>query len=329
MQEKLSKPASVVSPKVSFSPQGPEQIKPLQSNIKKTLSIALVTLTLLGGAGFFITKGFDHQADETAQSVKQHKAEFVKNALALSDDGYQSVDPYKHGDHQINGSLDDHDHNAEATSESTSVPAEATSIVDRQISTLPDVNLPGVEEAVDPSSVSPSEDDERLRAIESEALSLNISEGVESHHDAERSELMLRKAEELAKYKLAREEAFKKREALRAKGIADKARKDVQLRIQASRMAMKVPYLLSQNPKYEAFRGALTKCHIKGHDIHWINDQGWILEHLKVDAVLTLNVLAARHIIAEKGGGVVVVVYEKGFEAYDSEGNLIQTGNKE
>ena len=76
--------------------------------------------------------------------------------------------------------------------------------------------------------------------------------------------------------------------------------KDAQLRIQASKMAMKVPYLLFQNPKYEAYRGALTKCQI--------NDQRWILEHLKVDAVLTPNVLAARHIIAKKGGAVVLMI---------------------
>lgn len=337
MENKLLKPTPIVSPKVSFSSQSPSPLQPLQSNLKKSLSIALITLTLLGGAVFLINKNSEQQADEKAQTVKNFKAEFVRNVLALSDDGYRPVDQYKHehkhdnhddhqhGDHQI------HDNDKIVVTESVAVDQlpgtdEAVSpalvVVDRQVSALP-----VVEEAQDSSSDtasdSLSEHEERLRAIESESLSLNISEGIENHHQAERNELLLRKAEEIARYKVAREEAIKRREASRPKPVI------ANNPLLFQRMTMQLPFLIPQNPQLQTFKGALTKCYIKGHDMHWINDQGWILEHVELDAELSPNVLVARKIIAKKGAGFVVVVYEKGYEAYDSLGNLIETGNKE
>ena len=315
MQERQLKSAPITSPKAVFTAKDHTPMVKPQNGLKKGLSIALVTLTLLGAAGLLITKNADHQENEVSQETKQYKAEFVKNALALSDDGYQSIDQYKNGDHQINESLHEH--------EKATVPSE----VDRDISSVPSAS-----EAVEESQTSISQEDERLRAIESESLSLNISEQVESNNQVIRDELILRKSEEAARYQFAREQALKKIAAAKSKALADILDKQSRSRPQTLRMSMKVPYLTPQNPKFESFKGALTKCHIKGHDIHWINDMGWILEHLKVDADLTPNVLAAREIIAERsknGAGVVVVVYEKGYEAWDSHGNLIDKGNKE
>ena len=320
MQERQLKSAPVTSPKAVLIAKDHTPMVKKQNGLKKGLSIALVTLTLLGAAGLLITKNADHQENEVSQATKQYKAEFVKNALALSDDGYQSIDQYKNGDHQINGSIHEH--------EAATISAE----VEREISSVSIENEAA--EATDSAEslqTSTNQEDERLRAIESESLSLNISEQVESHNQAIRDELKLRKSEEESRYQFARAEALKKKAAEKSKALAEKSLKDARSRAhaQALRMTIKAPYLIAQNPKFESFKGALTKCHIKGHDIHWINDMGWILEHLKVDADLTPNVLAAREIIAEHGGGVVVVVYEKGYEAYDTQGNLVDKGNKE
>jgi len=307
MQKTQLKPSIVVAPKASFSPQGQAPFEPQQSNIKKSLSIGLLALTLLSGAGYLINKQLDQEAVKKAQITKQYKAEFVKGVLALSDDGYQNMDkfkkddPYKHSDHHIHDTAD-------------SLP-EAAPIMDGQ-----QINV--VENAEFSSSFLP-EDDERARAIESETLSRNVSEGIETHHQAERNILLQKKAEVAARDRVAREDAMKRRDALRPRAPASKSQNLLQ-----PSMAIKIPYLLPQNPQLEAFRGALTKCHIKGHDVHWINNQGWILEHLKVNSIQKPNVLIAREIIKETPG-VVVVVYEKGYEAYDSLGNLVATGNKE
>ena len=318
MQERQLKSAPVTSPKAVFVAKDHTPMVKPQNGLKKGLSIALVTLTLLGAAGLLITKNADHQENEVSQATKQYKAEFVKNALALSDDGYQSIDQYKNGDHQINESLHEHEK------------AAISSDVEREISSVSLENeAVGSEGTTGPAQNTTTQEDERLRALESESLSLNISEEVESHNQGIRDELKLRKSEEAARYHHAREEAFKKKAAEKSRALAEKSLKDSRHRAQALRMTIKAPYLIAQNPQFESFKGALTKCHIKGHDIHWINDMGWILEHLKVDADLTPNVLAARKIIAEHGGGVVVVVYEKGYEAYDTHGNLIDKGNKE
>jgi hypothetical protein len=318
MEHKIIKPSAPVSSKASFSAQASAPHTPVKSTLKKSISIALVTLTLLGGAGYLYNKQVQPQGDESGMTVKQYKAEFVKNILALSDDGYQPVDKHIQGDHAHHN----HDHDHVSIVDSQAAPTDAAPVVvDRHISALP-----ATEEVQEPTSGPESEDDERLRALESEALSLNISEGIENHHQSERNQLILKKAEEAASFRAAREAAFQKREAKRIKAANDAFAYNAK---KQQSMTIKLPYLAPQNPQLETFKGALTKCHIKGHDIHWINDQGWILEHLKVDAVLTPNVLIARQIIKARGVGIVVVVYEKGFEAYDAHGNLLETGNKE
>jgi hypothetical protein len=77
------------------------------------------------------------------------------------------------------------------------------------------------------------------------------------------------------------------------------------------------------------FDGVLTKCRIPGHDVHWISHQGHILKHELVHAPLMGNALAARDWINKLGPNTVVMVYKKGYEVYDGNGNLIETGNKE
>ena len=73
------------------------------------------------------------------------------------------------------------------------------------------------------------------------------------------------------------------------------------------------------------FKGILTRCYISGHDVHWINDSGMILEHVDFSTPLHQGANAAREIINSEKDRVVVVVYEKGYEVYKANGELVKT----
>lgn len=81
--------------------------------------------------------------------------------------------------------------------------------------------------------------------------------------------------------------------------------------------------------KLGLYKGILSKCYIGGNDVHWINENGAILEHVSTETPLTGNASVARQMIHDMGGGMVVVVYEKGYEVYGSDGKLIKYGNEE
>lgn len=72
------------------------------------------------------------------------------------------------------------------------------------------------------------------------------------------------------------------------------------------------------------YKGILSKCYIGGNDVHWINEDGAILDHVSTETSLNGNISVARKMIHDMGGGLVVVVYEKGYEVYGSDGKLIK-----
>lgn len=94
---------------------------------------------------------------------------------------------------------------------------------------------------------------------------------------------------------------------------------------------MKEQKSIIENPKTDParaqlgpYKGILTKCFIGGHDVHWISENGAILEHIGVEKQLTGNALVAREIINANNHGTVVIVYEQGYEIYDYNGTLLK-----
>lgn len=81
--------------------------------------------------------------------------------------------------------------------------------------------------------------------------------------------------------------------------------------------------------KLGLYKGILSKCYIGGNDVHWVNENGAILEHLSIETPLNGNASIARQMIHDMGGGLVVVIYEKGYEVYGSDGKLIKYGSNE
>lgn len=79
--------------------------------------------------------------------------------------------------------------------------------------------------------------------------------------------------------------------------------------------------------KLGLYKGILSKCYIGGHDVHWVDETGSILQHVDVETPLTGTASIARNMIYEMGGGLVVVIYEKGYEVYGSDGKLIKSGS--
>lgn len=330
----------------------PSSRPPVSTSSKgnKLLATALLSLALIAGAGM-IVKHDDSSSEAKSKSmaINPYKAEFIKGILALSDDTYQPLEVTQkessaerqvmaadfdqfapdelrpevssigqlsdHYDHNLDHHHDhhhQHDQPFDDHSVSSSMPSHEVS----QETSI----------SADAQSRSPSMEEERLRALQSEALALNTSDQVESKHREEINALKLKIAEREAKYQYAKEQYEKKRiSELQARQLQTPS-SPLGLR---HLIPMKPEFLKALNPELGSFRGALTKCHIKGHNIHWINDQGWILEHLKVNTPLIGNVLTAREIILQSNQKVVVVVYDKGYEAYDSLGNLLETGNRE
>ncbi len=79
------------------------------------------------------------------------------------------------------------------------------------------------------------------------------------------------------------------------------------------------------------YKGILTRCYIGGHDVHWIDENGSIIDHVAVDQVLKPNDETARAVINSATGleqTVVVVVYEKGYEIFDHQGRRLEAIEK-
>lgn len=72
------------------------------------------------------------------------------------------------------------------------------------------------------------------------------------------------------------------------------------------------------------YKGILTRCHIDGHDVHWIDENGIILSHILIGSAIDPKAEAARNMINQSTDKIVVVMYEKGYEVYGSNGELIK-----
>lgn len=83
--------------------------------------------------------------------------------------------------------------------------------------------------------------------------------------------------------------------------------------------------------KLGLYKGILSHCYISGHDVHWLDDSGAILDHVEVDKILGEKDEAARALINrayESNQDIVVVVYEKGIEVFNHAGQRLEAPTK-
>jgi hypothetical protein len=279
------------------------EFKSAKSDIKSYLALSLLVVGLAAG-GLYASKSMLAET-EVAKVTSVNKAELVKSVLALSDDDYHfedlpsaKVDSHQNHDH----TQDPHYKGAERSQASVSHDEVIKDAVITDVGII-DNNLPAVTatEAVSPD-LAALQEEERLNAERSEHGSLQVSSSIESHYQS------LSQA--------AEEKRLRAREAIR---IEREKQKQIALS----------PVENVAQAQIGLFDGVLTKCRIPGHDVHWINHQGHILKHELVHSPLMGNALAARDWINKLGPSTVVMVYKKGYEVYDGNGNLVQTGNKE
>jgi hypothetical protein len=302
------KPMQKLPQSSSSRPSGPikTEFKSAKSDIKSYIALSLLVVGLAAG-GLYASKSM-MAGTEVAKVTSVNKAELVKSILALSDDDYHFEDLPSKQDPYLN-----HDHNApnhqphevQAQGADRSQASVSHQAIQRKEIAKVD---PAATDSIGLEAVGPDlaalQEEERLNAERTEANSLQLSSNVESHHQA------LSQA--------AEEKRVRAREAIR---IEREKHKQMALSQVANPTQVQAQVGL--------FDGVLTKCRIPGHDVHWINHQGMILQHELVNSPLTGNALAAREWINKLGPSTVVMVYKKGYEVYDGNGNLIETGNKE
>jgi hypothetical protein len=79
------------------------------------------------------------------------------------------------------------------------------------------------------------------------------------------------------------------------------------------------------NSNLGLFKGILTKCYISGHDVHWINENAEILDHVEVGIQIDPKGQVARDMINQSSDRIVVIMFEKGYEVYSSNGALLKS----
>ncbi len=280
--------------------------KTTQKNHKNSLAV-FVFVALLGSGGLFLMNQHESfEKDQKKQIVNSQKAEFIKKFLMLSKSEFEQVP-------QINKNPAHTLHKIDAKNLPAAVPG-----VNRQIGQAHDHSISHHA----PESTPPSyEDDEQRKAQESEALSLSHAEQIEAAHTEERDDYRQKIAEQEARYQQAMDQV--NAQITSTTPSSTKIHQSIPYRLM-----MKTAYMVPENPEFGLFKGAITKCYISGHDMHWIDPSGWILKHVEKDEPVTGNVLVAREIINSSEKGVVVTVYENGYEIYDSQGTLISAGNR-
>lgn len=90
------------------------------------------------------------------------------------------------------------------------------------------------------------------------------------------------------------------------------------------RAAENIAVLKTKQNKLGPYMGILSKCYLPEHDVHWVNENGAIHDHVGLKTSLSGNASVARKLIYEMGGGMVVVIYENGYEAYGMDGKQIR-----
>lgn len=273
-----------------------------QSGFKKSLSIGLVALSLLAG-GLILNHNYETENKKPKlEVVNQTKEKFIKALFEIKDDQHEDIRVKKNAlqqaPHVHENEMQDSHHDFPAIVEMADTPHHMMDQqVDQQVSPASEeVNLNEL------SNTAPSEDDERLRALQSESLLASTSHEVESVHKADLDKSKFRYQMRVESYKRSLE---------------------AQRQIASTNPTSIQP----ANPLLGSYKKALTKCSIPGHDVHWINDLGWILSHVKIQDMLVGNEAIGRNIIKEKGR-VAVIVYESGYEVYDSKGVLLETGGQ-
>lgn len=80
------------------------------------------------------------------------------------------------------------------------------------------------------------------------------------------------------------------------------------------------------SPKAELglYKGILTRCFIDGHDVHWIDENGLIMSHVLLGSIIDPKGEVARSMINQSTENIIVVMYEKGYEVYSANGELIK-----
>lgn len=298
---------------------------PKGSSFHKKMLISVAALGLLiGGSLFLKTAQETPIKDQGISKTLETKAQFVRLLGQIKD-------PSDTGEHSHTiGQAIEKNHQTE---EEEKLKAQQSSAVFNQISQDEEAQhaerLRKEKEilkdsvAQDRSQAPASRDtqaaglSERQRMLNSQAQMLSVSNEVESRQKAQDDLSKQRIQEQEAKL---RHEQEKSRKMARSKVVIEGR---APARILHRGLARIAPNIYPESSEFGDFRGALAKCNIHGHDVHWINDQGGILSHVLKREVLEGTKAMARRII-HANETLVVVVFEKGYEVYQKDGKLIE-----
>ncbi len=271
--------------------------KKTQSGIGKIIATGLL-MVVLGGGAYLASQQMTNDGGETTVSQESYsRKDLVQSILALQDEDYDkkaaAVKTTQSQDHS------GHEHNHET---SAADPEKAPQPVDATADAQPE-------------SDSVVNEEEQLKAQE-EAQKAQIGADLAA----------MKELSDEAKTRQARaEEQIKKlRDAHNAMVLAS-------ANGNAPRVNHAVPF--PEDPKGEVdvsalglYKAILTKCYIGGHDVHWVNEDGQIIEHVEKGTPLFGSSAVARNMINQLQPGLIVIIYEKGYEVYSSEGVLIKRG---
>lgn len=260
------------------------------NGFKKWVAGGLLVMILAGG-GYFASKKMVTEPEQDAISKQlETKKELIQSVLALQDDDYDDKAE------KISDRNDDNVGKFRADDETSGPVPEGEKKVETPEKPL--VAEPTTPEAAPLAETAKAEED--LRATE----------------DAQRNQLAADSAsmqtltDEAVAREARAEEAIRKHKAEHMKllqSYQNQNQKDVPVQAQLG-----------------LYRGILSKCYIHGHDVHWIDDNGSIIDHVELDTPLPGTAAVARNMIKEMGGGIAVIVYEKGYEVYGADGELIK-----
>lgn len=273
---------------------GPKKPK---SAFRAFAAVGLIAM-VLAGTGYIASKKMVIEPEQTEVSKQLDiKKELITSVLALQDDDY--------------------DANAEKIPKKT-----VTEQLD--VKNSPDsstqADKKNAENIVDPKAAGPE------AAPNAEAVALTLEEDLRATEEAQRNQI----AADSATMQTLTDEAVA-REARAEEAIRKHKEAHQKLLQSYQNQPIKVGGV-PQGPiqaQLGLYRGILSKCYIHGHDVHWIDDSGSIIDHVELDTPLPGSAAIARNMIYEMGGGVAVIVYEKGYEVYSSSGELIKAGKYE
>lgn len=247
---------------------------------------------VLAGAGYFASKKMVTEPEQDSISKQlETKKELIQSVLALQDDDYD---------------------------------AKGEKLADRNKSDV------GKFRAEDESQgANPQGEKENVDAPTKPLVAEPVAPEASPETVAAKAEEDLRATEEAQRNQLAADSASM--QTLTDEAVAREARAEEAIRKHKAEHLKLLQSYQNQNQndvpvqaQLGLYRGILSKCYIHGHDVHWIDDNGSIIDHVELDTPLPGSAAIARNMINEMGGGVAVIVYEKGYEVYSSDGELIK-----